>query len=81
MSMSSLEKLKRVLNSYSSDELYQCLSSYPVATTGISIKNYLYATKLYSVQIKGANYIDKDNEQSNDSYYKIDDYLNMGLAA
>lgn len=80
MSMSSLEKLKQVLNSYSSDELYQCLSSYP-ATTGVSIRSYLYSTKLYSIQIKDASYIDKDNEQSNDSYYEMCDDLNMGLAA
>lgn len=81
MKMSSLEKLKQVLNHYSSEELYQCLSSYP-AITGVSIRDYLHTTKFYFIQLEDAWYIDKKNtQQSNDSYYEIDGLLNMGFAA
>ena len=80
MNMSSLEKLKQVLNNYSGDELYQCLSSYP-AITGVSIQDYLYATKFYLVKLEAARYIDKKDTQSNDSYYEIDSLLNIGFAA
>ena len=80
MNMSSLEKLKQVLNDYSSDELYRCLLSYP-AITGVSIQDYLYTTKFYFVQLENARYIDKKNTQSNDSYYEINSLLNMGFAA
>lgn len=81
MKKSSLEKLKQVLGNYSSNELYQCLSSYP-SLTGINISEYLSNKKIYCVSFeKSVCYIPKENEQSNNNYYQIGECLNMGLAA
>ncbi len=81
MKKSSLEKLRKVLNNYTSDELYQCISSYP-SVSGISVSDYLSNTQIYSLKfIKPIYYIDSKKESSNDEYYEINDVLNMGLAA
>ncbi|MBF0752009.1 MULTISPECIES: hypothetical protein [unclassified Pasteurella] len=78
---SSLEKLKQVLNSYDSDELYQCISSYPLVS-GFTISDYLANTLVYSLQFIGSVcYIDSKQDSSNDEYYEINDVSNMGLAA
>lgn len=80
---SSLEKLKRVLNSYNSDELYQCISSYPLVS-GFTVSDYLANTRhplQFSIGIGAICYIDSKKDSSNDEYYEVNGVFNMGLAA